>query len=122
MAFPSPGKSAITISRFRQPASGFAIVGVAARLSLNATGKIESAAIGVTGLGPKAYRAQAAEKALVGKRAGEKEIASAAKLAPRGIEPLGDLHASADYRREMAIVFTRRALEAAAAIAFGKAK
>ncbi|HEV3219592.1 MAG TPA: xanthine dehydrogenase family protein subunit M [Candidatus Acidoferrales bacterium] len=116
------GRAGAAYKKLYQPASGFAIVGVAARLSLSASGKIESVAVGVTGLGPKAYRAEAAEKALVGKKPGEKEIASAAKLAPRGIEPLGDLHASADYRREMAIVFTRRALEAAAARASGKAK
>ncbi|MFZ0820683.1 MAG: xanthine dehydrogenase family protein subunit M [Candidatus Acidiferrales bacterium] len=116
------GRTGAAYKKLYQPASGFAIVGIAARLSLNASGKIESAAIGVTGLGPKAYRAEASEKALVGKKPGEKEIASAAKLAPRGIEPLGDLHASSDYRREMAIVFARRALEAAAARASGKAK
>ncbi len=116
------GRSGAAYKKLYQPASGFAIVGVAGRLSLNESGKIESAAIGVTGLGPKAFRAEAAEKALVGKKAGEKEIANAAKLAPRGIEPLGDLHASADYRREMAIVFTRRALETAAARASGNTK
>jgi carbon-monoxide dehydrogenase medium subunit len=116
------GRTGAAYKKLYQPASGFAIVGVAARLSLSANGKIESAAIGVTGLGPKAFRAEAAEKALVGKKPGEKEIASAAKLAPRGIEPLGDLHASSDYRREMAIVFARRALEAAAARASGKAR
>ncbi len=116
------GRSGAAYKKLYQPASGFAIVGVAARLSLTANGKIESIAIGVTGLGPKAFRAVAAEKALVGKKPGEKEIANAAKLAPRGVEPLGDIHASADYRREMAIVFMRRALEAAAARAFGKAK
>jgi carbon-monoxide dehydrogenase medium subunit len=116
------GRTGAAYKKLYQPASGFAIVGVAARLSLGANGKVESAAIGVTGLGVKAYRAEAAEKTLVGKKPGEKEIANAAKLAPRGIEPLGDLHASEDYRREMAIVFTRRALEAAAARASGKAK
>ena len=116
------GRTGAAYKKLFQPASGFAIVGVAARLSLGANGKIESAAIGITGLGPKAYRAEAAEKALVGKKPGEKEIASAAKLAPRGVEPLGDLHASANYRREMAIVFARRALQAAASIASGKAK
>jgi carbon-monoxide dehydrogenase medium subunit len=116
------GRAGASYKKLYQPASGFAIVGVAARLTLAANGKIETVAIGVTGLGPKAFRAEGAEKALIGKKPGEKEIASAAKLAPRGIEPLGDLHASADYRREMAIVYTRRALEAAVARASGKSK
>lgn len=107
--------------KLAQPASGFAIVGVAARLSVLSSGKIESAAIGITGLGPKAFRASDVEKALAGKTASDKLFGEAAKLAPKGIDALGDLHASADYRCEMAIVFTRRALIHAAARASGKA-
>ncbi len=107
--------------KLHQPASGFAIVGVAARVTL-AKGKIESAAVGVTGVGPKAYRAEAVEKALRGKKPGEKVIADAARHAARGVEPLADLHASAEYRREMAAVFTRRALVRAIERAAGAAK
>jgi carbon-monoxide dehydrogenase medium subunit len=107
-------------AKMPQPASGFAIVGVAARLSLAAGGKIEAAAVGITGLGPKAFRAEAVEKALTGKKSNEKLFAAAAKHAARGIEALGDLHASADYRREMAVVYARRALNAAWARATGK--
>jgi len=102
-----------------QPASGFAIVGVAARIVL-AKGKIEDAAIGITGVGPKAYRAEAAEKALRGKTASPKLLADAARHAAQGVEPLSDLHASAEYRREMAAVFTRRALQRALERAQGK--
>jgi len=107
--------------KMHQPASGFAIVGVAARLKVAKDGKIESAAVGVTGLGPKAYRAEEVEKALVGKKGSEKVFAEAARFAAQGIEPLSDLHASAEYRREMAAVYARRALEKAFARAQGKA-
>ena len=103
--------------KLAQPASGFAIVGVAAKIVLGAGGKIEAAAVGVTGLAPKPYRADAVEGALKGQKAGDKVFADAAKSVAQGVEPLGDLHASADYRREMAIVFTRRALSQAAAAA-----
>jgi carbon-monoxide dehydrogenase medium subunit len=113
-------RTGASYQKLAQPASGFAIVGVAARLVLGAGGKMESAAVGVTGLGPKAFRAEGVEKMLIGKKADEKLFAEAAKLVPRGIEPLGDLHASSDYRREMAIIFTRRALIQAAARAAGK--
>ncbi len=102
-----------------QPASGFALCGVAACVTLNARGAIERAAVGVTGVGAKAYRATAVEKALAGKKPSAKEIAEAARLAARGVELLSDLHASSEYRKEMAAVFTRRALEAAAARAAG---
>lgn len=114
------GRAGSAYEKMPQPASGFAIVGVAARLSLTAGGKIEAAAVGITGLGPKAFRAEGVEKALIGKKSNEKVFADAAKHAARGIEALGDLHASADYRREMAVVFVRRALNAAWARATGK--
>jgi carbon-monoxide dehydrogenase medium subunit len=71
-------------------------------------------------VGPKAYRAEAVEKALRGKKASPKLLADASHEAAQGVEPLADLHASADYRREMAAVFTRRALERALAGAQGK--
>lgn len=101
--------------KLAQPASGFAIVGVAAKIVLGAAGKIESAAVGVTGLAPKPYRADSVESALAGQKASDKLFGDAAKAVAKGVEPLGDLHASADYRREMAIVFTRRALSQALA-------
>ncbi len=102
-----------------QPASGYAVVGVAARVAL-ANGKLAQVNIGVTGVGPKAYRAEHVEDALRGKKASEKSIAEAASHAAHGIDALADLHASADYRREMAVVFTRRALALAIARATGK--
>jgi len=106
-------------AKLHQPASGFAIVGVAARVTLN-KGKIEDVAVGLTGVGPKACRAEAVEKALRGKKVTPKLLADAARHAAQGIEPLSDLHASAEYRREMAAVFARRALERAFARAQGK--
>ncbi len=107
--------------KMHQPASGFAIVGVAARLKVAKDGKIERAAVGVTGLGPKAYRAADVERELAGKKGSEKVFAEAAHYAATGIEPLSDMHASADYRREMAAVYARRAIEKAFARAQGKA-
>jgi carbon-monoxide dehydrogenase medium subunit len=96
-----------------QPASGFAVVGVAARIAIGKGGKIEKVAVGVTGVGAKAFRATAVEKALRGKKASAKLFADASRSAAQGAEPLADIHASADYRREMAAVYTRRALERA---------
>ena len=98
--------------KLHQPASGFAIVGVAARVAVR-DGKIEEVAVGITGLGPKAFRAEGVEKALRGKKATAALLAEAAHHAESETEPLSDIHASAEYRGEMAIVFTRRALEKA---------
>jgi carbon-monoxide dehydrogenase medium subunit len=119
---PQAPSTGVAYEKLHQPASGFAIVGVAARLTLGKGGNIDSAAVGVTGLGPKAFRASAVEKALRGKKASAKLFAAAARLAAQGVEPLADLHASAEYRREMAVVFARRALERAFARAQGKAQ
>jgi carbon-monoxide dehydrogenase medium subunit len=105
--------------KLSQPASGYAVVGVAARVTLS-KGKLAQVTVGVTGVGPKAYRAANVEDALRGKKPSEKLLADAARHAAHGIEALSDLHASAEYRREMAAVFTRRALELAIARATGK--
>jgi carbon-monoxide dehydrogenase medium subunit len=103
-----------------QPASGFAVVGVAARVLLGPGGKLTDVALGVTGVGPKAYRASAVEKALRGKKSNEKLLARAMKSIAQGVDPLADLHASAEYRREMAAIIARRAFERALLRASGK--
>jgi aerobic carbon-monoxide dehydrogenase medium subunit len=96
-----------------QPASGFAVVGVAAHIIRDGDGKCESASIGITGVASKAYRASAVESALSATTLDEQTIASAAAHAADGIELNGDLYASADYRRHLVQVYTRRAISAA---------
>jgi carbon-monoxide dehydrogenase medium subunit len=100
--------------KMHHPASGFAVVGVAANLSLKA-GNCERASIGITGVSAKAYRASAVESALNGAALNDETIANAAAHAADGVDINGDLFASADYRRHLAAVYTKRAIEAAAA-------
>lgn len=95
-----------------QPASGFAIVGVAARVRRSG-GKITLARIGVTGLSNIGYRASAAEKALEGTAGSADDIAKAAALVAHGVDANSDLHASAEYRKHLASVYAARALTAA---------
>jgi aerobic carbon-monoxide dehydrogenase medium subunit len=118
---PLPAHTGTAYLKLHQPASRFAIVGVAASLTLGKGGKIEAAAVGITGLGPKPFRAGAVEKALQGEKASAKVFAVAAHHAAQGVDALSDIHASAEYRQEMAAVFTRRALERAASRAQDKA-
>jgi carbon-monoxide dehydrogenase medium subunit len=101
--------------KVRQPASGFAVVGVAVSLSRGADGNCTSASVAVTGLASKAYRAAGVEGALTGGPLDGERAAAAAALAADGVDANGDLYASADYRRHLARVYTRRAIEAAAA-------
>jgi carbon-monoxide dehydrogenase medium subunit len=100
--------------KFPHPASGFAVVGVAAVVTLDGKGRCERARIGVTGVGPVAYRAGAMEKSLVGKALDEQTVAAAAKSAADGVEPNEDTFATAAYRRHLAQVFAGRAVQAAA--------
>ena len=95
------------------PASGFAVVGVAVNLSLNDDGSCKSAAIGVTGVTVKAFRAKAVEAALAGSTLDDATIASAATHVCDGINPSADLYASSEYRCHLAQVHTRRGIVAA---------
>ncbi|HTM11621.1 MAG TPA: xanthine dehydrogenase family protein subunit M [Bryobacteraceae bacterium] len=97
-----------------QPASGFAIVGVAARIK-RSSGKITLARIGVTGLSNVGYRATAAEKALEGTPGSAEDVAKAAGLVSQGADANSDLHASSDYRKHLATVYAARAINAALA-------
>jgi aerobic carbon-monoxide dehydrogenase medium subunit len=99
--------------KFRHPASGYAMVGVAAVVSLKEQGHITKATVGITGVGPKAYRATAVEDALQGKPVTANRLAEASSHAAVGIEVNSDLSASAEYRTHLASVYTRRALERA---------
>ena len=98
-----------------QPASGFAIVGVAVRVRKQGD-KVSMARIGVTGLSNRAFRATAAEKALEGRTGTPAEIQAVAELVGQGVEANSDLHASADYRIHLAHVYAARAL----AVALGR--
>ncbi len=98
--------------KLQQPASGFAVVGVAAQLGAS-NGAISLARVGLTGVAGKSYRARAVEQALEGKPVTAATLSGAARLAAEGVEPLNDLFAKADYRAHVARVYTRRALEQA---------
>jgi carbon-monoxide dehydrogenase medium subunit len=108
-----PAGAGAAYQKFDQPASHYALTGVCAVISLSG-GTISSARIGVTGVGPKAYRPTAVEQALVGKPAEEEAVRAAVQTVADGIDVQGDIHASPDYRAHLARVLTRRAvLEAA---------
>ncbi|HEY0367369.1 MAG TPA: hypothetical protein VGC73_12935, partial [Pyrinomonadaceae bacterium] len=97
------------------PASGFAVVGIAVNLELNDDGSCKSAGIGVTGVGVKAFRADAVERALAGTSLDDNAIAAAVAHVCDGVHPNSDLYASSEYRCHLAQVHTRRAIEAAKA-------
>ncbi|MCB8926922.1 MAG: xanthine dehydrogenase family protein subunit M [Ardenticatenaceae bacterium] len=101
-------------AKLHNPASRYAMVGAAATVTING-GKFREVGVAVGGLTPKATRASAVEAALAGQDATAETIAAAAAAVADdlGDEVMGDIHASEAYRRQMAPVFVRRALETA---------
>lgn len=101
-------------AKFAHPASGYAIVGVAAYVKLSG-GKPVACRVAVTGAGSKAERLPKVEQAVLGGA----DPAAATANAGDGLDILGDIHAGEEYRRAMVGVYAKRALSAAMARAGG---
>ncbi len=96
-------------------ASGYAIVGVGALVVLNGAGVCSDIRVGVTGAAAVAWRANAVEASLLNQKLDAAAVEMAAARVCDGIEPLDDLHGSAEYRRRVTEGLTRRAIGEAAA-------
>ena len=118
--FPSPapgtGSAYVRLEYRRQ--MEIAVVGAAAVVTL-ADGRVSDARIAITALAPTIRRVPAAEAAFVGGAADEAAIAAAAREAAAASAPISDVRASERYRRAMAEVIARRAVEIAVARARG---
>jgi carbon-monoxide dehydrogenase medium subunit len=100
--------------KFTRRAEDWAMVGVCALVKKADDGSCEDVRIGLTNMGSTPLRATAAEEALRGQPLDAERIAAAAEHAADGTEPAGDLNATEDYKRHLARVLTRRALQQAA--------
>jgi aerobic carbon-monoxide dehydrogenase medium subunit len=96
--------------KFNRRAQDWAVVGAAAVVE-RSNGTISSARIGLTNMGSTPVRATAAESALSG--ADASSVAEATSSADEGTSPASDIAASAEYRRHLARVLSRRAVEEA---------
>jgi CO/xanthine dehydrogenase FAD-binding subunit len=112
--FPAPppraGHAFLELSR---QLGTYAIVSAAAVVALDA-GRISDARLALGGVGPTPIRASRAEEFLRGQAPTAEAFAEAGRLASEDTDPSADVHGSVEYRREMAAVYTRRALTAAA--------
>jgi carbon-monoxide dehydrogenase medium subunit len=110
----SAGRSA-AYAKFVHPASRYAVIGVAASIT-KSNGKCGSAAVALGGLVPRPVRASSVEKALAGQNLSPEVITKAAEQVSNdlGSDILGDIFASAEYRRAVAPVWVKRALSEAA--------
>lgn len=114
---PRSGTCFVEVARRR---GDYALLGVAAVVTLDADGTCTAAAIALCNAGPVPIRAASAAAALVGRRPGERELRDAAAAVGGEIDPPDNVHASAAFRRHLAAVLTRRALDTAARRATGR--
>jgi aerobic carbon-monoxide dehydrogenase medium subunit len=97
--------------KFNRRREDWAMVAVCALVKKAADGSCEDVRIGLTHMGSTPLRATAAETALRGRPLDAQSIAAAAEQAAEGTDPPGDLNASPEYKRHLARVLCRRALE-----------
>ena len=108
-------RSATTYLRFTpRREMDIAVAGVAVRLDLAEDLSLSLARIALASVGPTPLRALAAEQILQGKRLDRDLAAAAARAAAEAARPISDTRASADYRRSLVEVLTRRALASCA--------
>jgi CO/xanthine dehydrogenase FAD-binding subunit len=112
---PLPPRTGWAFQEVSRRHGDFALVGVAALVTLDAQGRIAEARLATTGAGPTPARLTAAETLLAGQIPDEALFREAGARASAALDPDTDLHASADYRREVGGVLVRRALVQAAA-------
>ena len=97
----------------------FALTAVCALVTLDGN-QVKEARIAMGGVGPTALRAPAAEALLKGQPLNQDTLKRAGEKAAEASDPSNDVHASADFRRHLVSVLTRRALQAAEKRATGR--
>ncbi len=88
----------------------FALVGVAALLRCDGDRRCTEARLAFTGVGAGPVRVPEAEAALVGQRITDAAAAEAGRIVEAALDPEGDIHASAEYRKHVAGVLAARAV------------
>jgi carbon-monoxide dehydrogenase medium subunit len=106
-------RSGAAYLKMPNPASGFALAGVAALVQLDEDDHCVEVRVGITGVAGAPYRATAVEEALTGFEPTDDMIEEVSPAAGDGVSANTDIHASAAYRLHLARVLTRRALHAA---------
>ena len=93
----------------------FAIVGVVVLLQLNATGLCELARVALFGVGDRPVRMYRGEEILLGNRPEPNIFKDVAQAVAEELDPISDVHASQEYRKEVGAFLTRKALQTALA-------
>jgi carbon-monoxide dehydrogenase medium subunit len=106
-------RTGIAYLKHPHPATHFAVVGVAAAISLDESGKCIKSRIGMTGIAIHAMRARRAERLLEGQKLTASLIEAAAKLAPEGLDAQKDLNSSPEHKIHLCLVYAKRAIATA---------
>ena len=115
------GRSGGSYQKLERKVGDFATVAVAVHLQMD-DGRVRSAGIGLTAVGPQNIKALKAEAALAGQTLDDAAIKEAAALAAEAAEPTSDHRGSEDYKRNVVRVFTERGLRRARERAQGGAR
>lgn len=115
-----PARTGSAYRKLKRKTGDFAAAAVAARVTLDAKGRVASVGIALTNAGPTPLQATEAQRFLAGKVPGEEVIQEAAKLAGSAASPSADRRGSVEYKCEMSRVLCARALAAALDRARGK--
>ncbi len=110
---PASGSGAAYARFALREANAIAVAGVAAGLAFNADGTVKSARIALCAVAPTPKLVKAAGDALVGRALTDAACAKAAEAAMKAAEPITDLRGSAQYRKELVGILTRRAIASA---------
>ncbi len=107
---PRTGAACVEVAR---RAGDYALCGALAQVTLEEDGSVAEARVALIGVGQRPERARATEDALRGERPDSELVAAAASLAGDGLSPVDDVQATGAYRRHLARVLARRAVERA---------
>ncbi len=108
-----PPRTGCAFAELARVAGAFAIVGAAARVTLDDADRCLDARVTLIGVGPTPHRATTTEAALQGEALTPERIQQAAQVADTDLEPESDVHATAAYRKNLARVLTQRTLNTA---------
>jgi len=106
----APAGTGVSYQKVANQASGYAVIGVAAQITVAADGTASDVRIGVTGATGQAFRATSVEQALTGKAIDDTSVTAALPGVTDGIDFLEDLSASADYRKRLVRGLIKRAV------------
>jgi aerobic carbon-monoxide dehydrogenase medium subunit len=104
------GRGGGTYLKLERKVGDYATVGVAIHLDLDGGDNVAAAGVALTSVAPNNVKAVEAERALVGQTPSDASFAEAAELAARAAEPKDDVRGTAEYKRDVVRVFTKRGL------------